>query len=64
MKKHVRSPLRRKILLSVMVHGEVDADFDYISRTLIHVVPEPGLLLLFAAGAAGMARLGRMRMRG
>ncbi len=35
-----------------------------ISRTLIHVVPEPGLPLLFGAGAAGMAILGwRRRLR-
>lgn len=34
-----------------------------ISRTLIHVVPEPGLLLLFAAGAGGLLLLGRKRIR-
>jgi hypothetical protein len=31
--------------------------------TVIHFIPEPGLLLLFGSGVAGLAFLGRMRMR-
>ena len=43
-----------------------DNDFTgNISRTLIHVVPEPGPVLLFGAGAAAAAGLGRrLRSRG
>jgi hypothetical protein len=33
------------------------------SRVVVHFVPEPGLLLLLGAGAAGLALLGRGRIR-
>ncbi len=33
------------------------------SRILVHFIPEPGLLLLLGSGAAGMALLGRKRIR-
>jgi len=34
-----------------------------ISRMTLHLAPEPGLLLLLGAGAAGLGLLGRARLR-
>jgi hypothetical protein len=47
---------------TVVAPGDGDLSGN-ITRVLTHFIPEPGLLLLFTSGAAGMALLGRKRMR-
>jgi len=47
---------------TVGVPGNTDISGNF-SRVLTHYVPEPGLMLLLGSGAAGMALLGRKRMR-
>jgi hypothetical protein len=47
---------------TVGVPGNSDISGNF-SRNLVHYVPEPGLMLLLGSGAAGMALLGRKRMR-
>jgi hypothetical protein len=47
---------------TVGVPGNSDISGQF-SRILVHFIPEPGLLLLLGSGAAGMALLGRKRMR-
>jgi hypothetical protein len=41
-------------------NGDISGNF---SRLLVHFAPEPGLLLLLGSGAAGLALLGRKRIR-
>lgn len=47
---------------TVGVPGNSDISGQF-SRILVHFIPEPGLLLLLGSGAAGMALLGRKRIR-
>jgi len=47
---------------TVGVPGNADISGQF-SRILVHFIPEPGLLLLLGSGAAGMALLGRKRIR-
>lgn len=47
---------------TVGVPGNSDISAQF-SRILVHFIPEPGLLLLLGSGAAGMALLGRKRIR-
>lgn len=47
---------------TVGVPGNSDLSGQF-SRILVHFIPEPGILLLIASGAAGMALLGRKRIR-
>jgi hypothetical protein len=47
---------------TVGVPGNTDISGNF-TRVLTHYVPEPGLMLLLGSGAAGMALLGRKRMR-
>jgi hypothetical protein len=49
--------------ITIVAPGDNDLSGN-ISRTLIHVIPEPGLLLLVGSGAAGLALLGRSRAQG
>lgn len=48
----------------ITVVGPGDNDLSgLISRLLVHFIPEPGLLMMFGAGALGMAILGRKKIR-
>jgi len=47
---------------TVGVPGNSDISGQFF-RILVHFIPEPGLLLLLGSGAAGMALLGRKRIR-
>ena len=39
------------------------ADFSDLGKLTLNFVPEPGTLLLLGSGVAGLAALGRRRMR-
>jgi len=47
---------------TVGVPGNADISGQF-GRVLVHFIPEPGLLLLLGSGAAGLALLGRKRIR-